>query len=211
MMNAAASCALNGPTSLTPISGEWQIPIVGVRDLHQKFGFPHPLAYPETSLRKPLTQWRMEDDDAPIFRYLYRHFRPRRTDRGGDIDALGDHRSRHHADAQPAGAVECLKDRGPRIGLDRGIHDPHFMSAGHQRGREMDQGGAQPRHRDQARCGRRSAGSALMIAAMNASDTSTRMKAIAEPVPKFIIEKLSCQIRKESSVVAVPGPPAVIA
>ena len=73
----------------------------------------------------------------------------------------------------------------------------------------MDEGGADGAIGSTAR--RELVGSARRIAAMNASDSSTRRKAIAEPVPKFIIEKLSCQIRKESSVVAVPGPPAVMA
>ena len=54
------------------------IPIVSVRDLHKKLGFETPINYPKTSLEKPLNQWKMEIDDAPIFRYIYRNFRPRR-------------------------------------------------------------------------------------------------------------------------------------
>jgi predicted O-methyltransferase YrrM len=41
-------------------------------------GFEAPLEYPGESLRKPLADWKMEIDDAPILRYLYRNFRPRR-------------------------------------------------------------------------------------------------------------------------------------
>jgi predicted O-methyltransferase YrrM len=52
--------------------------IVDVAALHERLAFASPLDYPETSRRKSLRDWRMEDDDAPIFRYLYRNFRPRR-------------------------------------------------------------------------------------------------------------------------------------
>lgn len=54
------------------------IPEVSVKDLHRKLHFSRPLDYPETSLRKPLKDWKMEIDDAPTFRYIYRNFRPRR-------------------------------------------------------------------------------------------------------------------------------------
>lgn len=54
------------------------VAVVPVRKLHERLGFAQPIAYPESSLHKPLTQWRMEDDDSPIFRYLYRNFRPNR-------------------------------------------------------------------------------------------------------------------------------------
>jgi len=54
------------------------IPVVRVQDLHLELGFPDPIDYPAASLAKPLTQWKMEVDDAPIFRYLYRHLRPAR-------------------------------------------------------------------------------------------------------------------------------------
>jgi len=56
----------------------FDIPAVSVKDLHKRLGFREPLDYPETSLANPLTEWKMEVDDAPIFRYLYRNFRPRR-------------------------------------------------------------------------------------------------------------------------------------
>lgn len=54
------------------------VPTVSVTELHNRLGFSNPLDYPESSLSKPLTEWKMEVDDAPIFRYLYRNFRPRR-------------------------------------------------------------------------------------------------------------------------------------
>jgi hypothetical protein len=54
------------------------IPIVSVKRLHSKLGFDAPIDYPRSSLLKPLSEWKMEIDDSPIFRYIYRHFRPRR-------------------------------------------------------------------------------------------------------------------------------------
>ena len=51
----------------------------------------------------------------------------------------------------------------------------------------------------------------LVMATISSAEISTTMKATAEPAPKSYIEKLSFQIWKESSVVAVPGPPPVIA
>lgn len=58
--------------------GEMTVHSVPVNQLHTHLGFSDPLQYPHTSLSKPFSQWRMELDDAPIFRYLYRNFRPRR-------------------------------------------------------------------------------------------------------------------------------------
>ncbi len=55
-----------------------QIDTVPVASLHQRLGWTTPLDYPESSLAKPLTDWTMEIDDAPIFRYLYRHVQPQR-------------------------------------------------------------------------------------------------------------------------------------
>jgi predicted O-methyltransferase YrrM len=54
------------------------VPVVPVWKLHTALGLSRPLDYPPASLAKPLTAWRMEDDDAPIFRYLYRELQPRR-------------------------------------------------------------------------------------------------------------------------------------
>lgn len=58
--------------------GSIDIPIVSVQDLHKELEFEIPVNYPETSLIKPLNKWRMEIDDSPIFRYIYRNFRPKR-------------------------------------------------------------------------------------------------------------------------------------
>jgi len=52
--------------------------VVSVDDLARRLGFPEALDYPQASREKSLTDWKMEIDDAPIFRYLYRNFRPRR-------------------------------------------------------------------------------------------------------------------------------------
>ncbi|HEV3333764.1 MAG TPA: class I SAM-dependent methyltransferase [Bryobacteraceae bacterium] len=52
--------------------------VVPVDDLASRLGFSERLDYPLASRRKPLTDWKMEIDDSPIFRYLYRNFRPRR-------------------------------------------------------------------------------------------------------------------------------------
>ena len=54
------------------------VDIVGVADLHTRLSFSTPIDYPEASRRKPRRDWKMEDDDAPILRYLYRNVRPRR-------------------------------------------------------------------------------------------------------------------------------------
>lgn len=52
--------------------------IVSVNNLGRRMGFAERLEYPSRSLQKPLIDWKMEIDDSPIFRYLYRNFRPRR-------------------------------------------------------------------------------------------------------------------------------------
>jgi hypothetical protein len=56
--------------------GPINIPIVSVRELQRELGFDTPLDYPKTSLLKPFSEWKMEIDDSPIFRYVYRHFKP---------------------------------------------------------------------------------------------------------------------------------------
>lgn len=52
--------------------------IVDVSALHERLTLPEALAYPYASRQKSFLDWKMEDDDAPILRYLYRNFRPRR-------------------------------------------------------------------------------------------------------------------------------------
>ena len=70
------SLLVDGPDQRTADRG--LIDIVDVSTLHQRLAFATPLEYPESSRRKDFRDWRMEDDDAPILRYLYRNFRPRR-------------------------------------------------------------------------------------------------------------------------------------
>jgi hypothetical protein len=53
------------------------IDAVPVELLGERLGFAEPFD-PAKASRKPLPLWRMEDDDQPIFRYLYRGFKPRR-------------------------------------------------------------------------------------------------------------------------------------
>lgn len=57
---------------------DFNIPAVSVSDLHKRLGSPVPLDYPASSLKKALTEWKMELDDSPIFRYLYRTIQPKR-------------------------------------------------------------------------------------------------------------------------------------
>jgi predicted O-methyltransferase YrrM len=65
------------------------VPIVSVKELHVKLGFTTSLDYPQSSLSKPLTKWKMEVDDAPIFRYLYRNYKPRRHLEFGTLQGTG--------------------------------------------------------------------------------------------------------------------------
>jgi hypothetical protein len=54
------------------------IPIVHVRNVHKALGFRDPVDYPASSFLKPLTDFKMEMDDSPILKYIYRNFKPRR-------------------------------------------------------------------------------------------------------------------------------------
>ena len=65
------------------------VPTVSVKDLHLQLGFGVPIDYPETSLVKPLKDWKMEIDDSPIFRYIYRNFRPQRHLEFGTWEGTG--------------------------------------------------------------------------------------------------------------------------
>ena len=60
---------------MTDLAG---IDIVSVDTLHERLGFSEPLLYPPESRNRSFLDWKMEVDDAPILRYLYRQFRPRR-------------------------------------------------------------------------------------------------------------------------------------
>lgn len=55
-----------------------EIPFVHVFDLHSALNFAEPLDYPKSSLIKKFSKWKMEVDDSPIFRYLYRNVAPSR-------------------------------------------------------------------------------------------------------------------------------------
>lgn len=72
------------------------IPLVHVFDLHSVLNFAAPLDYPKSSLIKKFSQWRMEVDDAPIFRYIYRNAQP--------------HRHLEFGTWQGKGAVFCLEE-----------------------------------------------------------------------------------------------------
>jgi len=65
------------------------IDVVQVEALQTRLAFRTPLSYPDTSRHKPLIDWRMEVDDAPILRYLYRNFAPRRHLEFGTWEGTG--------------------------------------------------------------------------------------------------------------------------
>lgn len=65
------------------------MPAVPVGELHERLGFTTPLEYPRASLVKPLTEWKMEVDDAPILRYIYRNLRPSRHLEFGTWEGTG--------------------------------------------------------------------------------------------------------------------------
>jgi hypothetical protein len=66
-----------------------EIPSVPPEDLHIRLGYTTPLAYPEDLRSKPLTEHKMEIDDSPIFRYIYRNFRPQRHLEFGTWEGTG--------------------------------------------------------------------------------------------------------------------------
>jgi FkbM family methyltransferase len=71
--------AVAGARSTVPVSEYGiDIPLVHVFDLHSFLDFATPLDYPKSSLIKKFSQWKMEVDDAPIFRYIYRNAKPQR-------------------------------------------------------------------------------------------------------------------------------------
>lgn len=46
--------------------------------LHERLGFTEIFIAPESNRMRPMHEWRMEENDAPILRYLWRCARPRR-------------------------------------------------------------------------------------------------------------------------------------
>ena len=65
------------------------VDIVHVEHLHERLGLPTPLDYPAESLFKPFSEWKMEVDDAPILRYLYRQLKPGRHLEFGTWEGAG--------------------------------------------------------------------------------------------------------------------------
>lgn len=55
-----------------------EVATVSVDTLHQRLGWPRAFERPLTFGARSLPDWKMELDDAPILRYLFRHLRPRR-------------------------------------------------------------------------------------------------------------------------------------
>lgn len=80
---------LHAAATSSPLRNSGAINMVSVDALHERLGFPIALDYPEESRSKPFRQWRMEIDDAPIFRYLYRLFRPKRHLEFGTWQGVG--------------------------------------------------------------------------------------------------------------------------
>jgi len=72
------------------------IPVADVCNLHAVLGFSAQLPYPKAYRDVPFTAWRMEVHDSPIFRYLYRNFKP--------------HRHLEFGTWQGAGTVYCLEE-----------------------------------------------------------------------------------------------------
>ena len=54
------------------------IPVQPVEGLGERLEFAEPLAEGDIRRGKALIDWRKEDDDSPILRYIYRNFRPRK-------------------------------------------------------------------------------------------------------------------------------------
>ncbi|MBN1397652.1 MAG: class I SAM-dependent methyltransferase [Bacteroidetes bacterium] len=74
---------------------------VSVYDLHKRLAFLKKINYPESSSEKPLSQWKMEIDDAPILRYLFRNFQPKRHLEFGTWEGFG--------------TVLCLEESGATV------------------------------------------------------------------------------------------------
>lgn len=55
-----------------------QIANIKIEDLDSVLGFKEKLSYSEEAKAKPLEKWVMEFDDGPIFKYIYRNFKPKR-------------------------------------------------------------------------------------------------------------------------------------
>ncbi len=71
------------------------VPAESVATFGGRLGFAEPFCISESSARKSLPDWKMEEDDAPILRYVYHHAQPRRHLEFGTW--------------QGAGVVSCLE------------------------------------------------------------------------------------------------------
>jgi Methyltransferase domain len=54
------------------------LPVVSIENLHSTLGFTEKAQLAPASVNKTFSEWKMEDDDSPIFKYLYRNFDPGR-------------------------------------------------------------------------------------------------------------------------------------
>jgi hypothetical protein len=72
-----------------PIDNTAHIDVVPVQMLHERLGVHDPIEYPAESQCKPFSKWKMEVDDAPILRYIYRNFRPQRHLEFGTWEGTG--------------------------------------------------------------------------------------------------------------------------
>lgn len=64
--------------------------------LHERLHFPGAFVPPASNRSRALHEWRMEENDSPILRYLYRHARPRRHLEFGTWEGRG--------------ALDCLEE-----------------------------------------------------------------------------------------------------
>jgi len=62
---------------------------VPVAELDSVFGFQEKLRLLSTTVDKPLADFKMEVDDAPLFRYIYRNFKPKRHLEFGTWEGFG--------------------------------------------------------------------------------------------------------------------------
>jgi predicted O-methyltransferase YrrM len=64
------------------------VPRVTYEELHRRLGVAEPFVGPAVH-GKPFSAWRMEDDDSPIFRFIYRSWQPRRHLEFGTFQGTG--------------------------------------------------------------------------------------------------------------------------
>lgn len=68
---------------------EERITVTPTIELHKALSFKEPFQDLANVQLKPFKLWKMENDDAPIFRYIYRNFRPRRHLEFGTASGFG--------------------------------------------------------------------------------------------------------------------------